>query len=205
MKRFIEYCINSLIDINTNVSAHKVSSNIVTVPNLITSGGILMTGFYFLQFYYTIATWFIPINILLIGISDILDGYLATLLNQHSWLGKWLDGARDRFTGAMVLWNMIIVHSSTIICMLIVSLVILEVTNAFFLAQKAIKAIESNKTVNVYRVSKARQLLHVTCGLIFVVQEYWLPSAVVSVEFLLTLMIIGSFANVMALLKEIAL
>ena len=202
MKRLVRYCVDSLININTNASTCKVSSNIVTVPNLVTGAGILMTCFYFLQFYYTIATWFIPINILLIGISDVLDGYLATLLNQHSWLGKWLDGARDRFTSAMVLWNIIIVHSSVMIIVLVILLVMLEISNAFYLVQKAIKAIESNKTVNVYRVSKARQLLHVACGFMFVAQQYWLPNAVISVEFLLTVMVMGSFVNVTEVLKH---
>ncbi len=75
----------------------KASEMIFTVPNIISFARILMIipfVVFFLKGEYVYAFSFIIMS----GISDCLDGFLARKLNQISELGKLLDPIADKLT-----------------------------------------------------------------------------------------------------------
>ena len=77
------------------------------IPNLLSFLRLLVIGPFcwaFLQGDRDVSYYYLAGILLVIsGASDLLDGYLARLLNQETVLGKWLDPLADKLTlGAVV-------------------------------------------------------------------------------------------------------
>lgn len=84
------------------------SNKIFTVPNIITTVGLLGVGAY-LWLLAEGTLWALPLIHLAVLLTDLLDGIAADLLKQHSKLGRALDPTRDRLhAGAVVLTIVII-------------------------------------------------------------------------------------------------
>ncbi|MEA2007357.1 MAG: CDP-alcohol phosphatidyltransferase family protein [Patescibacteria group bacterium] len=176
----------------SNVLREVVRNKILTVPNTVTMIGILLTIFYIVQFKSNFWTTTIPIVIFLIGLSDLLDGYLATKFDQHSWVGKFIDGFRDRFLGIALVWNFL--HHTT--NYLTVTFVAILVGIEVFVAKKniscGVEAIKEKIGLDVHVSSKIRQFVHLTCAMALVVQLYWLKTVYIGPTALLAIMLLGS-------------
>lgn len=150
-------------------NADFFENKIITVPNIITFGGILLTVSYALL--YLTRTWefLIPVVILLIGFSDFLDGVLARLLNQVSTFGKFLDPLRDRIMLIAVLVNIALFIEG--VNYIILSLVI--ITECGIVLINGIAKFKYQLYVQAHWVGKLRLLVHMISAGIFSLTLYW--------------------------------
>jgi len=192
MTSLLRYCVGEFNGKN-NEQKLEVRDLIFSIPNLITLTGIILTLFLFYQIARNFLVWLIPFNIVAIGLSDLLDGFAATKLKQHSWLGKFIDGFRDRLLGGAILFSFLYLNQSIITIILVSALVFQEL----YVAYLNYTAMCKFKTCSVHTASKVRQLIHIICGLTLVIQQYWLGTELVELNFLLVLMIVGSFGTMM--------
>lgn len=170
----------------------NVSNKILTVPNLITTLGIFLTVLYIWQFSAEKFTPFIPITVFLVGLSDLLDGFAARRLNQHSILGKILDPLRDRLLVFAILANIFYIKQLT---PFILPLLMIILSEAFFYAKMfmLLKKIGVIK-MQAHFLAKTRQAIYGICGIIFVIQEYWLLSELASAHALMFSMALASLS-----------
>ena len=145
-----------------------VQKKIITIPNIITSIGIILTIFYVLMYATHTLQKLIPVIIFLIGFSDFLDGIAARLLNQHSVLGKFLDPARDRMLMIAVLVNMILIINSYVV--LIWLIIVFEIS---IISIHAIAKYKYNLNIGVHALGKFRLLVHMISAELFVIIVYW--------------------------------
>lgn len=126
-----------------NISVNSVTINlerdaVFTIPNIISFTRILLIIpfiVFFLLDNYLIAFSFI----LLSGISDCLDGYLARKLNQISDLGKLLDPVADKLTLISVVICMgVLIPEILPIAIVLVIKDILMLVGGFYLLKKEI-------------------------------------------------------------------
>lgn len=126
-----------------NISVNSVTINlerdaVFTIPNIISFTRILLIIpfiVFFLLGNYLIAFSFI----LLSGISDCLDGYLARKLNQISDLGKLLDPVADKLTLISVVICMgVLIPEILPIAIVLVIKDILMLVGGFYLLKKEI-------------------------------------------------------------------
>lgn len=146
----------------------RVQRKIITVPNIITGAGIILTIFYVLMYATHTLEMLIPVVIFLVGFSDFLDGIAARLLNQHSVLGKLIDPARDRMLMIAVLVNIFLIINSYVI--LIWLIVVFEI---LVILIHAIAKYKYNLNIGVHAIGKFRLLIHLICAQLFVVIVYW--------------------------------
>lgn len=174
------------------VPSEVVRHRILTVPNGVTFVGILLTAFYVFQFTSNFLNVTIPVVIFMIGLSDLFDGFLATKLDQHSWVGKFIDGFRDRLLGIALVWNFLHLTANYLTLTFAVILVGIEV----FVAKKnilcGVEAIKGKAGTDVHISSKMRQLIHLFCAMVLVVQVYWLKMVLLGPTALLAMMLLGS-------------
>lgn len=196
MSGIFKYCIGEFVGEN-NASPENVRDKIFTIPNAITLAGIALAILYIIQFSIHLWTWFIPLNIVLIGFSDLFDGYTATHYNQHSWIGKFLDGFRDHLLGGSILLNLTVVSSNLTTYILAALLVFLELRIIYVNCTANRAAMHELRMCSTHTVNKVRRFIHVICGLLFTIQRYWLPNVIVDAEFLLIVMTLGSISVVM--------
>lgn len=118
------------------INAH--SSAIFTIPNIISFTRILLIVpfiIFFLMGEYIVAFSFIVLS----GISDCLDGFLARKLNQISDLGKLLDPVADKLTlVAVVICLGILIPKMMPIVVLLVFKDVLMLIGGFYLLKKDI-------------------------------------------------------------------
>lgn len=126
-----------------NIPVNSVTINlerdaVFTIPNIISFTRILLIIpfiVFFLLGNYLIAFSFI----LLSGISDCLDGYLARKLNQISDLGKLLDPVADKLTLISVVICMgVLIPEILPIAIVLVIKDILMLVGGFYLLKKEI-------------------------------------------------------------------
>lgn len=149
--------------------AGGISSFIITIPNFITACGLVCAGLYAFCFSADVAAGYIPALVVCTGISDLLDGMTARLLQKHSRLGKVLDPLRDRLLGFVVLMNMYFAEPRNM--PLIASILALEL---------AIGGVHIYRFLTAGKVSwraqhssgKIRQAVHLIAAGIFVFQMY---------------------------------
>lgn len=175
-----------------DMSPERVKNLLLTVPNAITLAGIALVGAYVAQFVLGIFVWLIPINILLIGLSDLLDGYFAEKLDQHSWLGKFLDGFRDRIFNLACLVNFMMFCNGVFDYFLFTALVLIELGNAYVVIRINLDTMQIAEVYNVHLFSKIRQFIHCSCCFAFVIQQYWVSFDVLRIETLLSVMLLAS-------------
>lgn len=97
---------------------------IITIPNIISMFRLFLIPFF-------VVSYFLGVNnekymqiaigvILLSGLSDILDGFIARKFNLISDLGKLLDPIADKLTQASVMLSLAIMHPVAIFPMFVV-------------------------------------------------------------------------------------
>ncbi len=84
----------------------KPYDSVMTVPNIITSVGIILLVPYVWGFL-TEHRWIMFVSLFLSSLSDLLDGGVARMLKQKTWLGEFVDPLRDRLLLLTVLLNIV--------------------------------------------------------------------------------------------------
>lgn len=172
-----------------------VLNKIRTIPNLITGLGILLTFWYGYQFMTATLISFIPLTVFAIGLSDFFDGLAARVFSQHSKVGKIIDPLRDRLLATMMLFNVVWVGGIAVLCLIwLLAIVICECT----LGILGIFYMKRGGIIRVHTIGKIRQLVHLLCIMIFLVQLHWLGSPLVNINTLLAVMAAASFATFIA-------
>ena len=142
-------------------------NEVCTIPNLITIFGIISILLYAYCFLRGAGEPYIPVLVFAAGCSDLLDGFFARMLDQHSRLGKMLDPIRDRLLGAAVLANIVITNPS-----------VWKIAILIGLFEVAIAVIHAHRTLAagahplVHSSGKIRQAAHLVAAGVFVFQTY---------------------------------
>ncbi|MDX1535739.1 MAG: CDP-alcohol phosphatidyltransferase family protein [Candidatus Spechtbacterales bacterium] len=151
----------------------EVQDRVFTVPNLITGLGIFLTFFYVLMYVGDWHTSWIPLVVVLVVVSDLLDGLAARQFNQHTTLGKLIDPFRDRLLEFAVIGNILFSDPSGVNVYIAVSIGIFEFL-IFALKNKMRK--ESTSGGFTHTLGKVRLAIHMLCAGIFVAGAYLVSS-----------------------------
>jgi phosphatidylglycerophosphate synthase len=162
-----------------------VTRALYTVPNVITASGIIAIGVYIYACFMRDVYLLIGMQVLIIA-SDVLDGYLADVLHQHSRIGKLLDPARDRLHMLACVGTVWWVTPQTLY--LLVMLCGIELA----IGTIGMYALAVKKSFNVHAVGKLRSAMHWACFSTFLVQEYMLERIYVPTEVLMTVALCAS-------------
>lgn len=187
MKKFWIFLVDRFT--GRNAKNFEVHDEIMTLPNMVTIAGIFLTVVYVVLFTAGIAMFFIPIIVVLVVLTDALDGYLADRLNQHSRYGKVLDPLRDRIFTFALLWNILLIVGGDAF-LSIVLLIALELNLALYYRKFYLS---TGKVLEVHWIGKARSALQWLVGFWILVQFYWLGTAYVSPFSLVSVMFMASF------------
>ena len=163
-----------------------VSNRWDTVPNAVTCIGIFLIPAYMLCFMTRSWTFFIPIISTGIILSDILDGWIADRLDQHSRIGKFIDPLRDRLYLGAVFLNFFFLSVPNII----IPVVVLAVTEAAIAINRFLKY--RYNIPHAHWVGKLRMAVQSICANILLVQEYWLVHHYINALLLLWIMTLVS-------------
>lgn len=158
----------------------EVRNIFFTIPNIITCIGIAGIVFYVFQFIEEYYLELIPITVFLIGLSDVLDGFFARLLNRHTYVGKFLDPFRDKLLVFAVFTNLIYLNYGDLsllvpLCLAVICEVIIIFQNLVYFLRKT--------SIRVHWTGKVRFVLTWVCILLILVQIYWLESEYILVEY----------------------
>lgn len=130
----------------------------MTIPNIITVGGIVSIIIYVVA-YIKDNVILAATMLLLIILSDALDGFLARRLNQASRLGAFLDPLRDRLLFIAILGNLISLKGVKFIINLEMAIIIAAeigiATTALIIYAK------SGIQIKVHLIGKLRQFGHI--------------------------------------------
>lgn len=127
----------------------KPHNAILTIPNIITSIGILLLVPYvwgFLAGY----RWPMMISLVLAGTSDLFDGLFARKLKQQTRLGELIDPMRDRLLLLAVLIHIVYLSGTTLLVWL----------GTIFGIEWLIILLNLIKRLKVHLVGKLRQAAH---------------------------------------------
>ena len=107
-------------------------NKIFTIPNILSICRLVMVPFIFWS--YINEQYLTSVLLILIsGITDVIDGFIARTFNQISNLGKILDPLADKFTQVCVVLLILITnHTDMGLCVMFVILCIKEVSTLFF-------------------------------------------------------------------------
>lgn len=119
-----------------------MQKNVWTIPNILSSVRICLIPLIVYLYLFTELHWLSGILILLSGITDMLDGYIARRFNQVSSVGKILDPIADKLTLISVLICVVITYNSVII------LVAAEVIKDIVVAISSVYRMSINKEVH---------------------------------------------------------
>lgn len=147
-----------------------------TIPNAVTTTGIIGVMFYTWLFLTNSAAWTIPLVHLGILATDWLDGILADKLNQHSRLGKFLDPLRDRMHAAALFGNFIFVSTESAIVIALTVAVAAEVWIGLLALRGYVR--------NAHTIGKLRAVVYGICGLMALIQLYWVGEEIVPLSVL---------------------
>ncbi len=128
-------------------------NSIFTIPNIIDFIGIILVplGIYY---YHTNRYLLSLLCLFLSGISDILDGYMASRLKQRSHLGEILDPIRDKMlllAGLWILKSVVDINGAEFL--LILSPLIIGELGIIYLKHK-------NSSIKIHSIDKVRQAIH---------------------------------------------
>lgn len=190
MKKLFEKGCTFLVDRFTGRNAKKFEAHdeIMTFPNMVTICGILWTFLYIVMYAFEICTYLIPVLVVLIVLTDMIDGWLADRFNQHSKYGKILDPVRDRIFTLALLGNILVIVG--IVTLLpIVFLVMSELYLTLYYREEYRK---TGKVPDVHWIGKARSALQWLLGFTIIVQYYWLGMIYISPMLLIMIMALAS-------------
>ncbi len=167
-----------------------VSDRFYTIPNMVTLGRIFGSFIYVYQYTFNWETdWILPV-VLLILLSDWLDGWLAKVLDQHSHWGKALDPIADRVFLLATLGNLFVLSDwRTAIILLFILAIEAYVFAGAYLAYKL-----HNVITPVHWLGKLRMAVHCLVAFGIVFQAYVLGHYFISPFFLALAALAASFA-----------
>ena len=172
----------------------RVQETMLTVPNLITALGIIAILIYVLQFLTASFVYVIPLTVGIAVASDLLDGFAARRLNQHTFSGKLFDALRDRLLRIAVFANAIVAASAgktleELWPLLIPFAIVLTIEWTTF--RTHIGEYHKRKFAKGHKVTRALQIPAMILMGLIVVQEYWLPPLMPRALLLWIIAIIG--------------
>ena len=149
----------------------QISDRILTVPNVVTAFGLVAIFFYAAAYNQLIVIpgMWIVLSVVLVGVSDLLDGLAARLLDQHTHVGKILDPVRDRLLGLAVLINFIVHSPQYTVLILVGGTVTIELGIGAVHYSRIKERIQWRAK---HTSGKVRQAVHLIAAGIFVFQEY---------------------------------
>lgn len=171
----------------------KEKNAVLTIPNLVTLGGILLVFSYVVFYVYGANRWLIFSVLFLAGLSDLLDGFLARRLGQSTNLGIIIDLARDRLLLLAILGHItLLIGFRAQIAVIIFLETLIATLNIYGFLDSSVRS--------AHRVGKIRQLAHVFGGGIIVANNLfpeiifmiYPPLGKISSDFLLMTMLIFS-------------
>ncbi len=179
------------------------STNNLTVPNFLTCIRILLIIRFSALFFCS--NYLLAFSVLLLsGITDVLDGFIARKFNQISQLGKYLDPLADKLTlfsvGLCVAFIFPIIIP--IICLLVLKEFIM-ILGAVYLMKKEINPPPAQwfgkaATVAFYISSLISVLIYISG-----IELYWFVVTLFSVTFILmTVAVMGYYKIFKKLLKS---
>src|SRR3989344_1563334 len=157
-----------------------------TIPNAITVVGMVGILFYAWLFATNSVTWLIPLVHIGILATDALDGIVADKLNQHSRPGKYLDPVRDRMHAGALFANFMVVSAETALIIALAIAILAEMWIAVLAVRGMVR--------NAHSVGKVRAMVYAVCGLVALVQVYWIEEE--TVAYLTTLASIMAAASI---------
>lgn len=154
----------------------KPYESVVTVPNIITSVGIILLVPYVWGFL-TNNRWIMFISLFLSGFSDFLDGGAARMLKQKTWLGEFIDPLRDRLLLLVVLLNIVYLNLDQLLFVLLWGGIIggFELLTAIYNL-----ILVPPKKRKVYLIGKMRQAGHLLLAG-FVILSYYFRDVIYSI------------------------
>lgn len=145
-----------------------VRKKINTVPNMITGAGILLTVLYIFMYALGYKTSLVLAVVFLVMLSDLLDGFAARRLNQHTVLGKDLDSLRDQLLKFAIIGNIAWVSQDVFVIAGIVLLSAVEIRTIFL--KRVLK--NTGKSGSSHTIGKLRLLFLYIFGAIFLFKTY---------------------------------
>ncbi len=173
-----------------NAKNFEVYNEVMTIPNLVTINGILLTLLYVVMYSFGLVISLIPVVVVLIVLTDALDGYCADRFNQHSQYGKVLDPLRDRLFTLALLGNIWLIAGNEVLLTMIV-IVLLEINLALHYRRVFLS---TGKIAEVHWLGKARSALQWLLGFGILIQFYWLGVTYISPASVVLVMFMASFA-----------
>ncbi len=83
----------------------KPYNAILTIPNIITTGGICLLIPYIWSFLAGYSRWIMFASVFFAGFSDLLDGFIARKLKQKTRIGEIIDTSRDKLLLFAILFH----------------------------------------------------------------------------------------------------
>ncbi len=146
-----------------NIFKEKPPDAIITIPNIITTLGILLLIPYVWGFL-TEHRWIMGKSLFLSGLSDLLDGLLARKLKQMTKLGEFIDPLRDRLILIAVLIHIAIIGGKPAIGWLLLIIAVELFTVAINCCGFRTK---------VHFVGKIRQAIHLLMAGLVILSYYF--------------------------------
>jgi len=204
MKRLLFFLRRIFKEFFAPPEAITVHNRLLTVPNAVTSLGLLLAGLHGWLLLTEQNQNFIPAIFFAAVLTDAADGFLARRLDQHSYAGKILDPVRDRVLGLIVITNVMMTLPVRSIAWLIGLLIALEICVAILHSW----SVRRDQPPYVHTVAKIRQACHVTTGTLMLVGIYWIqaretffPNVQHLMTWYFTLMLAGTCAALVALIR----
>jgi len=175
----------------------RVQNKIFTWPNLITVLGMFGIAFYVFQFTTQRLEWLIPITVFLIGLSDLLDGYVARRLDQHTKLGKFIDPMRDKLLGIALCLNIFLIQGDAALVPLLIW-IFCDIAILFQDIWYSLRKI----VIKVHTVNKTNQALKLLCIGVILFQEYWFYELIPAIIILWIIAIIAMINGIYVIMQD---
>ncbi|HWP61732.1 MAG TPA: CDP-alcohol phosphatidyltransferase family protein [Candidatus Paceibacterota bacterium] len=141
-------------------------NRIMTRANAWTVSGILCVVAYTFSYLTDTYTKSIPLLVMYVIATDLVDGQSAAKWDAHTRLGAFLDPFRDRLLIAALLFNILLFPDAN-------RLFLLLSTTAILATEMAIAIGNSIQLVAVHLIGKLRFGIHGLCTMQYVCQTYY--------------------------------
>lgn len=157
----------------------EVGREVLTIPNLITSIGIILIGIYVVQVYLDLLLIIAPVTLFLAGATDLLDGVFARALDQHTRPGKFLDFSRDKLLIGGLCFGILWTNGPS----LMLPMGIWIGCEVILFARDLLCTL--NESMQTHIIGKMGQAITLLCVGGFLAQEYWLSFDIIPLPALL--------------------
>lgn len=168
------------------------SEKLLTTPNIITLTGILAILLYTLQIKLGMMMSVIPLTVLVVAFSDLVDGPLARYTGQQTRLGRLLDCLRDRLILVVAMGNIFAVKKNTLTIFLFLLIIVLEL---FSFLKKDIADLKRSAILPENRLIKTLYVITLCSALVMVSKIYWNINFLPSLWFFASVFLITAVAG----------